>query len=137
MSGSLGTPGFDQDDRLIQGDLARRGKERTRIPDGFHVKDNTAGARVITEIIDQVAPPHIQHRADRKEGAEAHHFTKAPIEDGGAERATLTDEGHVSRARDRIRKSCVQSGKWAHNAQAVWSNDAHAPAPRLFQNLLL
>src|SRR5690606_886725 len=90
---------------------------------------------VIAEIIDEVAPIHIQHRADGNEGTKANVFSEAPIEDGGAERATLADETHASASRDGAGESRVQTSGWAHHTEAVRSNDAHLAAAGMFHDL--
>ena len=55
------------------------------------------GVRVVAEVVDQVAPADVEHRADRDEGAEADVSSQAPVEDGGAERAALAEEADVAR----------------------------------------
>ena len=64
LRGSFGAAGLNHDDGLGEGDLAGGGQERARIADRFHVEDDAARARVVSEVIDKVAPTHIEHRAD-------------------------------------------------------------------------
>ena len=92
---------------------------------------------IVAEVVDQVAPAHVHHRADRNERAEAHHFLEAPVQHRGAQRAALADEAHRAGPRDGGGEGGVQAGERAHHAQAVGADDADAGGPRLFQQLAL
>ena len=97
LAAGLGAAGLDDDDRLGQRHLARGREERPRVADRLHVDDDAVGVRVVAEVVDQVAPADVEHRADRDEGAEADVLAQAPVEDGGAQGAALADEGDVAR----------------------------------------
>src|SRR5690606_22969039 len=128
---------LNDDDRLAQRDFTRRGQERLRVTDRLHVNDNTRRLRVVAEVVDQVAPANVQHRADRDKRAEADVFLKAPVENGGTQRATLADEADVAGPGDRAGEGRVQAVQRSHHAQAVRADDAHAAAPGLFHDLPL
>ena len=70
----FGASRLDHDDRLSQRHFARGRKKRSRIADRLHVDHNAVGMRIVPQIIDQVAPSHIEHGADRHESAESHLF---------------------------------------------------------------
>ena len=80
---------------------------------------------IVAEVVDQVAPADVEHRADGDEGAEADHFLQAPVEDGGAERAALADEADVAGPRHGGGEGGVQARQRAHHAQAVGADEAH------------
>ena len=124
-----GAPGLDHDDRLGQRDLARGGDEGARIADGLHVDHDAVGVRIVAEIIDQVAPVDVEHRADGDAGAEADVFAETPVEHGCEQRAALADEAHRAGARHGARKGCVQVRHGAHHAQAIRADETH-PAAR-------
>ena len=46
----FGASGLDDDDRLAQRNLARRGKKRARISDGLHVDQNALGVGIVAEV---------------------------------------------------------------------------------------
>ena len=58
----VGSPRLDYNDWLIERNLARGREKRPRIPDRLHVNQDALRARIITQIINQIAPVHIQHR---------------------------------------------------------------------------
>src|ERR1019366_10014088 len=92
---------------------------------------------LVAQVIDQVAPAYIEHGADRNKGAEAHHFTQAPIQNGGAKRAALADEAYIAGARDGGGEGRIEPRERAHHAQAVGTDDAYVAAARLQQGLAL
>ena len=65
---AFGSAGFDHDDRLGIGYLASSREEGAGVADGFHVNDDALGVGIIAQIIDQVTPAHVEHRADGDEG---------------------------------------------------------------------
>src|SRR6266540_5597919 len=132
---SLCTTGLDDDDRFGQSDFAGSGKETPGVSNGFHVNDDTLGVRIITQIVDQIAPIHIEHRADGDEVAKPYILAQTPIEDRGAQRAALADKANATAARDCGCKGCIQTTYRAHDAQTVWSNDAHVTAAGMLHNL--
>ncbi len=133
--GSLaGASGLDHDDGLVESHFARRGEECAGITDGLHVDDDAARVWVITEVIDEIRPSHVQHGTNREKCAEAGLFLEAPIENGCAERAALTDESDGSLPCHRTCERGIQAGNWAHDTQAVWPDDAHLPAANFFKD---
>ena len=103
-------------------------------PDRFHVNQNALGARIVAEIIDQIAPVHVEHRPGRDERAESHALVQAPIQNGGHQRAALADERDVARQGDALGESRVQAGRGIHDAQAIGADEPHSAARRLFQD---
>ena len=51
--------------------------------------------RIVAQIVDEIAPADVEHRADRDEGAEADVLAQAPVEHRRAQRAALADEADV------------------------------------------
>ena len=137
FSRSFTAPGLDHDDGLAQRHLARSRQKRARIADGFHVNDDRASARIVTQVIDQISPAHIQHRADGEKRAEAHHLGQAPVENRGADGAALAHQRDVSGPGDSSRESGIEAGERAHHAQTVGADDAHVAAPGRFEHLTL
>ena len=94
------------------------------------------GMRIVSQVKDQLSPTHIDHRPDGYEGAESDHFTEAPVENGRAHGAALTDEAYVAWMGHCVGKCRVQPVRRAHYAQAVWADDSHARASlRLLEDL--
>ena len=98
------------DDRLRARDLARRGEEGARVADGLHVQDDRVGLGVVAEMVDEVAPADVGHRAERDDAAEADALAQAPVEDRGDERAALADERHRGPGRPASSRRRVQAG---------------------------
>ena len=96
------------------------------VADRFHVDEDAARARVVAEVVDQVAPADVEHRADRDEGAEADVLAQAPVEHGRAERAALAEEGDVAGPRHGAGEGGVEAGQRVHHAEAVRADDAHS-----------
>ena len=135
LGGGGGAAGLDDDDRLGQRHFAGGGQERAGVADGFHVDDNAAGARIVAQMIDQVAPADIDHRTKRNKGAEADILLQAPIQDRGAERAALADESDAPGPGHVRGESGIEFPARHHHAQAIRPHDAHLAAPRLHQDL--
>src|SRR5690606_3218013 len=133
--GGLGAAGLDHDNRFVEGDFTRGGKKVARIADGLHINDDTLSAGIVSDVIDQVAEVDIEHGADGDEGAEADLFADAPVEHGSAKRAALADECDVAGAGHHAAECCVQSGDRVHHAEAVGTDDPHAPATGMSKNL--
>ena len=72
--------GLDHDDRLVERNFACRRQERAGVADRFHVNHDAVRPRIAAEVVDQVAPAHVQHRTGRDERAEAHVLAQAPVE---------------------------------------------------------
>ena len=125
----LGPPRLDHDDRLGQGHLTRGRQER-----GAHRRSIPCRSTIhfvygiITQVIDQVAPPDIKHRADRDERAETDVRLEAPVEDGRAQGAALADESNRARPGDLGGEGRVHTAVRPHHTQAVGPDDSH-PAP--------
>jgi hypothetical protein len=69
--GLLGATGLDDDDRLGERHLPRGRQEGARVADRLHVDDDALRARVVAEVVDDVAPADVEHRAEGGDGAEA------------------------------------------------------------------
>ena len=94
-------------------------------PIDLHVDDDAPGVRIVAEVVDEVAPADIEHRADRDERAEADVLSKAPIEDRGAQRAALADEPDATRPRHARREGRIHACVRAHHAEAIRADDPH------------
>src|SRR5581483_2199748 len=99
--------------------LARRRQKGPDIAHRFHVQQDAAGGRVIAEVINEVAPSHIQHRAGGDKCTEAHLFPQAPVEDGRAQGPALAQERDVAGSRSLLRERGVQADGGIHQAEAV------------------
>src|SRR5260370_7891121 len=97
--------------------------------DRLHVNDDATRIRIVPEIIDQVAPAHVQHRTHRDEGAEAYKLAKTPIENGRAQRPALADEGDVAGARHGPGAIPFQTPQAAHDSSAVRPHHPRLPTP--------
>ncbi len=117
----LGPARLDHDDRLGQRHLARRRQERPRIADRFHVDHDALGVRVVAEVVDQVAPADVEHRADRDERAEADVHLQAPVEDGRAEGAALADEADGARPGDLGGEGGVEAAARDSSRPGSWA----------------
>src|SRR5690606_33539162 len=92
---------------------------------------------IVTKVIDQIAPAHIEHGADRNEGAKADVLLQTPIENRGTERTTLADKRYITWSGNRACKGGVQTTSWVHQAQTVGADDAHIATASLFEYLAL
>ena len=92
---------------------------------------------IVAEVINQVAPVDIEHRADGDEGAEADVFAQAPVENGGAEGAALADEADGAGLGDGAGEGGIEAGMRHHHAQAVRADEAHLALARLLGDLPL
>ena len=115
---------FENDNWFGQGNFPGSGEERTRIANGLQVDDDARGLRVATQIINQIAPANVDHRANGDKGAEPNVFTQAPIQHGRAKSTALADETNMARPSHSAGKGGVESGQWAHYTHAIWTNDA-------------
>ena len=84
LGGGLGAARLDHDDRLASAPPRAPPKEGAGVADRLHVDQDALRVRVVAEVVDQVAPADVEHRADGDEGAEADLLAQAPVEDGGA-----------------------------------------------------
>ncbi len=136
--GRLGrAPGLDDDDRLLERHLARRRQKRARVADRFHVEHDALGARIVAQVVDQIAPTHVEHRPDRHERRKANVLGERPVQDARQQRPALADERDRSRLRHVARERRVESVAGPHDAQAVGTDDAHVALARLGQHLRL
>ena len=109
FGGRIGSSRLDDNDRLVQRHFPRRGKERTGVADGLHVNQNALGAWIVAEIINQIAPVHIEHRSGGDECAEPHTLAQAPVQNRGQKRATLADESDIARQGNSLCECRIQS----------------------------
>ncbi len=100
-------------------------RNELRVADRFHVDDDGMGARIAAEVVDEIAPVHVQHRADGDKAAEADIFTHRPVQHRRAQGAALADEGDVAGPGHRVGKGRIQAQNRVHHAQAVGADDAH------------
>src|SRR5690606_7496090 len=110
---------LDNDDWLVKCNLTSSRDKGTSVADRLHVQHNAAGVWIVTKVIDQIAPAHIEHGADRNEGAKADVLLQTPIENRGTERTTLADKRYITWSGNRACKGGVQTTSWVHQAQTV------------------
>ena len=101
-------PRFDDDDGLGQRHFARGREKRPGVADRLHIDDDAFGVRIVAEMVDQIPPAHIEHRAEGGKHAEADVFLQAPVQNRRAERAALADEGHAAGSRHVRREGGVE-----------------------------
>ena len=92
---------------------------------------------VVTEKRKQVTPAHIEHRTGRNNRAEPDLLREAPVEDGGQQRAALTEERNGPRLCDILRECGIESGQGIHQAQTIRSNQPRCTLFQFFLNCLL
>src|SRR5215204_3544918 len=133
----LRASGFDHYYRLGQGGLAGRREERAGVTDGLHVDDDALRVRVVAEVVDQISPAHVHHRAHADERREPDVLHKALVQDGREQSPALTQKSHVARAGDGAGESGVEARGWFHYAEAVGTDDPHPAPPGLLEDLAL
>src|SRR5579863_9571533 len=133
----LSAAGFNNDNRLSKGYFTGRGEERAGISDRLHVDDDARGLRVVTQVINQVSPAYVRHRANRDEGTETNVCAQTPIQHGGAKGTALADEAYLAGPGHGAGKGSIEAGQRAHHAKAVGADDAQIPPARLLQDLPL
>ena len=99
------------------------------------VRPAATGPRIVSEMIDQIAPANVQHGSGGYKRAEANHLFEAPIKYRRAERSALADECHIARPGDAGGECGVEPRYRNHHSKTVWTDDAQIPAARLFHNL--
>ena len=78
-----------------------------RIADRLHIDQDAVRVRVVAEVVDQVAPADVEHRAGGHARGEADVFREAPVEDRREQRAALAQERDVARPRHPAGKLTV------------------------------
>ena len=135
-SGSRATR-LDHVDGLAQRHLARRGDERASVADRLHVDHDRLRVRVVAEVVDQITPVHVHHRADRHERRVAQTLLQRPVQHGAHQRAALADERDLALQRHLAGERRVQTRGRNHRAQAVGADDAHVVLASLLQARVL
>ena len=93
--------------------------------------------RIVAQVVDQVSPADVQHRADRDERTESDVHAQAPVEDGSTQCAALAQEADCSWPGVLGCECRVQAPMWAHHAQAVGPDQSHPALPGLLEHLAL
>ena len=135
--GGTSAADFEHDDGLAQRDFTRGGQEAARIPHRLHVADDALRVGIVAEPVNQIPPTHIDHGADGDEAAEPHLLAQAPVQHRRAERSALAEEGDAAGARRVLAETRVEARMRHHETEAVRPEQAHAAAPRFFEDLLL
>ena len=133
----LGTSRFDHDDGLAERHLASGGNERTRVPHRLHVDQDALRVRIISKVVEQVAPAYVQHGTRGNNRAEAYFFALAPIEDGRQQCAALAEERDVPGFGRVFGEGGVQPNCWRHDAKTVGADQPHQTALQVLADLLL
>src|SRR5207253_6693599 len=92
---------------------------------------------ITAQIINKVAPTHIQQPPHRNKCAEPDQLSLGPIENCRTQRAALADETDVSWPCNMRSKGRVQSVQRVHHAQAVRAKQPHGTALDTLKNLSL
>src|SRR4051794_4466230 len=71
VGGSRSAARLEHNDRFGEGNLTSSRQKGARIADRLHIEHDALSMRIITEIIDQIAPTDVEHGADRDKSAEA------------------------------------------------------------------
>src|SRR5579884_2720104 len=80
LAGRLGAASFQNDDRFVQGNFSGGGEESPSVADSLYIDNNACGLRVAPEVIDQIAPANIHHRANGDKGTKPNTFVQTPIQ---------------------------------------------------------
>ena len=124
LARSLCATSFQNDNRSAQGDFPGGGEERPRISDGLHIDDDARGLRVAPQVVEQITPADIHHRAYRDKGTEPNVLVQTPIQHSGAEGPTLANEGDMAGAGHVAGKGGIETGQRVHHTKAVGSDDS-------------
>src|SRR5271157_5563550 len=107
---------LDHNDGLGKPYFPRRRKESAGVADRLHIDDDASCARVIAEIVNQVAPANIRHRADGAENTEAHHLAEAPVQHRSTKGPALAEEADAPGASHSACESGIEPGVGTHDA---------------------
>src|ERR1051325_4564401 len=135
LGSSLGAAWFDHNNGFCQGHFAGGREKSSGVADRFHVNDYAFCMRVISKVINEIAPVHVQHRADGDKMAKPNILPQTPVQDGSTQCAALANEPHAATPGNRCGKGGVQAADRTHHTQAVWSDNAHVAAAGMFQDL--
>ena len=128
---------FQNDNRLAQSDFPGSGEERAGIANRLQIDDDARGLRVASQVINQVPPADIHHRANGEKGTEPNMFAQAPIQHGGIQGTTLADEADMAGPSHSAGKGGVEASQRAHHPKAVGPDDAQLSPARLLPDVLL
>src|SRR5690625_7450572 len=123
---SLRPTSFQYDNRLLQRYLARGGKEVTDGRDRLHIKENARGLRVVTEVIDELAPADVGHRACGDDRRKAHVAASAPIQYRRQQRATLRYQCDIAWASFSRNERRRQPDRGPNHTERIWAKEAHS-----------
>ncbi len=128
---------LDQDNRLDARGGAQRAHEAARVADAFDVHQDAVGVGVGDEEIEDLAEVHVGGGAHRNDAGKSDIVAGGPVQDGGAQRAGLRDEGDVAGVRRALVEGGVQPDGGAHDAEAVGADQSDVVAVRGLHQLPL
>src|SRR5262249_2747989 len=105
----LCTASFDNDDWFATIYFSGCGEEGSSISYGFHVDDDALRLLVAAQIINEITPANINHRADGDKGAEANVFAHAPIQHRRTQGTALADKAYVAWSGHCVGKGSVEA----------------------------
>ena len=122
---SLGMPPrLDDDAGFHARGRTRRRHELAGVGHGLHVEQDSAGLRVVGEVVQHIAEVHVRHVAKRDQVGKADPPGSGPVHDGGDDGPRLGDEGDPARYRVDVGKTGVEADAGDHDAQAVGADEA-------------
>src|SRR6266481_6513389 len=89
---------------------------------------DACGMPIVCQVVDEISPIDIDHRAYREKAAEPDLFSNAPIQDGATEGTALTNEGKMTVLCQEWCESRVQAEPRDHYSKTVRTDDSH-PTP--------
>ena len=131
------TPDLDQQHRLDPCRRPQRAHETARVPDALDVEQDAACLCIQRQIVEDLAEVDIGRRAHRDHAGEADIVALRPVEDCGAERTRLRDEGDMPLPCAALVEGRVEADARPHHAEAVRPDQAYAIAPRHLKHALL
>jgi hypothetical protein len=120
--------------RLVAARAAAGRHKATAGADVLDAEQNCPGHRVVAEEVDDVAEADIGRSAERNEMRKADVAVARPVEDSGAYRRRLRDEGDAAGRCGHLRDAGIEADVWHHQAEAVWPKNAQSIALRLAQH---
>ncbi len=129
-------PGLHDQDRLGAGGGAGRRHELARVGHPFDIEQDRPHARVLAELVQQVAEIDVGHAAHRDQVREADPARCGPVEQGRHDRARLGEEGEVARPRAEVGEARVEPDARHQEPDAVRTEDAQQVRPGGIQHRL-
>src|SRR5579871_2770269 len=115
---------LNNNDRLAESDLAGGRKKRSCVAHRLHIKENALRVGIVAEVINKIAPSHVEHGSCRDDRAEANLFLLAPIENRGLQRTALAEKCDATFFGQSLCEGCVEPDGGIHEAHTVWADQS-------------